>query len=88
MRVKNAGVLGVQRLADLGLHFDDLLPGQHQGLVQPLDLLRQFRLRDIIFGDGDLTLFRTKIFPWAIPAETGMPLYTTLCALPRTCHEK
>ena len=38
MGVENAGVLGVQGLADLPLHLQDLLAGFHQRLLQALHL--------------------------------------------------
>ena len=48
MGVEDAGVLGVEGLADLALHLQDLLAGFQQRLLEALHLGEQFRLRHLV----------------------------------------
>ena len=76
MRVKDAGVLGVERLADLALDFHDLLAGQNKGLGKSLDLIVQAVFGNVKMGMETSAFVNTSIFPWQIPADTPTPLYT------------
>ena len=74
VRVEDAAFLGAHAVADLALHLEDLVPGLHQRLLQPVDLLRQLRVSQLAPGDGRAESARAReSCPRQTPAETGMP---------------
>ena len=87
MGVENAGVFGVEGLADLVLDLQDLLAGFQQGLLQALHLVGHARLLHGIFRDVHGDFVEDEHLAMGNPGGDGNALVHTLARLERLGHK-
>jgi hypothetical protein len=86
--VEDAGFLRVEGVADFMLYFNDLLPGQQQGLFETLHLRGQFGFRDIVFGDFSLGLVEHVDLALANAGRNRDPFVNALSCLRLVRHKE
>jgi hypothetical protein len=71
MGVKNTAFLGAHAIANLALHFEDLLAGLDEGAFEAVDFLMQMFIADFVLGDRAMCAAEHKDFAAANPCGNG-----------------